>query len=446
MSIQSELLRDGAAIYQKALPADHLTDLRSYGRERADACCQLIPGGSLDSVAAIVSPTIDVYKRAILRGADILTEIGFSDVRWLAGSLVPKWPREVRRIWHVDWWGWESTIDSWRTTPPQIGILMYIDDARLDNGALLVLPGSHRREIIGHHEIWESRDSWPTEKALPVPAGDAVLLDPRILHAVTANTTCLQRLCMTLWYMLDFSNLTMETRATSMQSIGGRSFAELGPLCPTFTNGNFTDHCFPFVKKPQFPLTFSRIEALANSVGGSDAWYYGVAAAKAPLRIMDIGVHSGHSLLAMVRGAAWAGEVRDVSLVGIHVETDCVDDTVTAASNLMPIQFRQFRMNTRDFNSVGAVLRGMKFEYEHGSHGAYDIIHVDGDHSPEGIEAEIRIADAWIKPSGVILVDDVDIAHVAAAVTRFAKRIGVEPVLLPTKHGTVMIDVRKRTR
>lgn len=453
MEARNALLRDGAAIYKNALPAELLEPLREFTRKEVESFT--LKPGQKDADAAPVYPDVPLYNQVIQRGAALLTELGFRDVRWLSAALIPKWQGEGRRGWHIDWWGWEGTADTYREDPPQIGILFYIDDAHMDTGALLVAPGSHRRQVPDHFNVWESWEPYAKELALSADAGDAVLLDPRALHAVTGNTRLPIRNCLTMWYLIDFAKLSKGTRATAMLS-GAASDGfknALGPLNPDFNDGDFRDFYFPHCKKPQFPITNERIDALRGgrsdrAVVGSAArpedgfldehstysWYFGIGAAKAPGRIVEFGVKFGYSLIAMAKGAQWAG--MEPSLQGIDAEADgfeCIETALLNIHNETNLPTIIHKENTLTMNPD--VLKPTA-----------DIIHIDADHSQEGIARELYLAEMFIKPNGLILVDDVDIGYIHEAAVGLAFRCGIDPIFLPTQHGLMLIDMSKRTR
>jgi ectoine hydroxylase-related dioxygenase (phytanoyl-CoA dioxygenase family) len=59
---------------------------------------------------------------------------------------------------------------------------LHLDDCSAENGALQVLPGSHRSGLLNAEEISRWRENVaPT--ALEIPAGGAILMKPLLLHA-----------------------------------------------------------------------------------------------------------------------------------------------------------------------------------------------------------------------------------------------------------------------
>lgn len=74
-----------------------------------------------------------------------------------------------------------------------VGILNYAVDTDLVNGALHVVPGSHRLGVLKHIDTFShlglSEQEWPWEKALPVTgkAGDAILFHVKTIHGSKQN-------------------------------------------------------------------------------------------------------------------------------------------------------------------------------------------------------------------------------------------------------------------
>lgn len=446
------LLADGAEVIRNAMPMEDILALRTHCTQAVESY-RLKPGQK-DSAAAPVSPTEPVFLKAIQYGASLLQERGYSDVRFLAGALIPKWNGEGRRGFHVDGFLWEDSADAWREVPPQVGLLFYLDDAMANTGALIIVPHSHRREVIGHHLYWETWDSHPHEVQLEAKAGDAVLLDPRCMHAVTANTETPLRMCLTLWFLIDFEKLEGRTRATTMLSIPPDFKPLLGPLCPEYGG---PEKYFPHCKKPQFPITLSRIQALRNGrtdeqiVGtaaqpGDDfikqfetySYLFGIGAAKAPRRILEIGTRYAYGIIALAKGTMWAGVTPEV--IAVDCEADGIASNAIAIENVKRetgLDLYLINANTQNVADTNAKINGR---------GTMDIVVIDGDHSPQGILNEISIAMMWAKPNALLLIDDCDVPHVRAAAGALALDLGITPLDIPTQHSLCVIDLKKRSK
>lgn len=74
-----------------------------------------------------------------------------------------------------------------------VGILNYVVDTDLVNGALHVVPGSHRLGQLKHIDTFShlglAEDEWPWESALPVTgkAGDAIFFNVKTVHGSKQN-------------------------------------------------------------------------------------------------------------------------------------------------------------------------------------------------------------------------------------------------------------------
>jgi len=71
-------------------------------------------------------------------------------------------------------------------------VRVHLDDADASNGALAVLPGTHREGILDDDRIRELRDT--VEPVLcEASAGDALLMRPLLLHASGRSTSTRRR-------------------------------------------------------------------------------------------------------------------------------------------------------------------------------------------------------------------------------------------------------------
>lgn len=163
------------------------------------------------------------------------------------------------------------------------------------------------------------------------------------------------------------------------------------------------------------------------------AWYRAVAAAKRPERILELGVRYGYALLAMALGA---GKTRPL-LIGIDSEFDGIASNFIASKNLHMYPHEIIKVDTQNCLKVTQYLT-----YETAQN--FDIIHVDGNHSPDGIKNELALAAAWIAPDGWILVDDIDTPHVLREALQFAVKHELNSVRIPTFHNMLLLDMGSR--
>jgi phytanoyl-CoA hydroxylase len=74
-----------------------------------------------------------------------------------------------------------------------VGVLSYVVDTDLQNGALHVVPGSHRMGVLDHVDTFShlglDEDEWPWERAVPIigQAGDAIFFHVRCIHGSQEN-------------------------------------------------------------------------------------------------------------------------------------------------------------------------------------------------------------------------------------------------------------------
>jgi ectoine hydroxylase-related dioxygenase (phytanoyl-CoA dioxygenase family) len=152
--------------------------------------------------------------------------IGARDPRWIAAYVSTKAPHSPALWWHQDWWCWDHPI-SYRRAAAQVAVLCYLGDTQAQNGALRVLPGSHHASAPIHRELPEPHGAAaeslrqdhaamtdvPGQTTLAMRAGDAVVLDYRLLHGTHANQTASRRDCILLSFVPDWAGLPDEIKA-----------------------------------------------------------------------------------------------------------------------------------------------------------------------------------------------------------------------------------------
>jgi ectoine hydroxylase-related dioxygenase (phytanoyl-CoA dioxygenase family) len=68
-----------------------------------------------------------------------------------------------------------------------VTLRLHLDDCPVENGALRVLPGSHRQGVLSREAIRSIGDH--RAQAIPAKAGDALFMRPLMLHASRAAET-----------------------------------------------------------------------------------------------------------------------------------------------------------------------------------------------------------------------------------------------------------------
>jgi ectoine hydroxylase-related dioxygenase (phytanoyl-CoA dioxygenase family) len=143
-----------------------------------------------------IHPVFDEISRlpAIL---DIVAELIGPEIRYQGSKLNMKAAEYGSPVeWHQDFAFYPHTNDD------LLAVGVALDDCTLENGSLLMLPGSHRWPILDHHQdgvfvgaIDVAREGVDVSGAVPVtvPAGGITLHHTRMLHASATNTSPLPR-------------------------------------------------------------------------------------------------------------------------------------------------------------------------------------------------------------------------------------------------------------
>ena len=167
------------------------------------------------------------------------------------------------------------------------------------------------------------------------------------------------------------------------------------------------------------------------------AWYRAIGVAKQPQRILELGVRYGYSLLAM-----GAGSAKLEKIFGVDSEYDGIPSNAIAFSALKKA-FPGIGISLLKEDTVNMRREIVYFATtEYGRpQPPYDIVHVDGNHSPEGLISELEIAESCIAADGWILVDDVDTHHVFKAAVEFTVMHEKNSLVIPTFHGMLLINM-----
>ena len=196
------LLRDGYALLDGFLDATEIpavrADIERLLRAPRDPSCER-PHNTLVPLRWD-DPIVDRLLGDLARTERLRAAIDAGDLRWISGYVSVKHPRSLPLWWHQDWWCWDHPV-SYRREPAQVAVLCYLTDTDAHRGALRVLPGSHARSIplhavlpAAHADPATALDAnhpamaaQPGQATIAVRAGDAVVLDYRLLHGTHAN-------------------------------------------------------------------------------------------------------------------------------------------------------------------------------------------------------------------------------------------------------------------
>lgn len=194
-------------------------------RLRPGPSCTSRPGNELISLRWC-DPVVSMLLASGERMARIRAMLGARDLRWLSAYVSGKPPRSPPLWWHQDWWCWDHPV-SFRSAAAQVAVLCYLVDTDERNGALRVLPGSHRQATPLHRALPEPHGdtaarlpidhpamrNCPGQATVPAKAGDAVILDYRLLHGTHANRTDRWRDSVLLSFLPDWAGLPDDLRA-----------------------------------------------------------------------------------------------------------------------------------------------------------------------------------------------------------------------------------------
>ena len=120
----------------------------------------------------------------------IVTQLIGPDIRTNGDKLNMKLPEGGSPVeWHQDWAFYPHTNDNLLS----VGIAM--DDMMLENGCLLVIPGSHKGPLYSHHQdgvfVGAVTDSFDRNEAVPLElkAGGITIHHVRMLHGSVPNNS-----------------------------------------------------------------------------------------------------------------------------------------------------------------------------------------------------------------------------------------------------------------
>jgi hypothetical protein len=177
-----------------------------------------------------------------VRMESLRTKSHADDLRWISGYISIKESRSPALWWHQDWWCWDHKV-SYQPAAAQTAVLCYLAETTPNNGALRVLPGSHHKAspihaLLPDPETHATEDLAPTHAAmsnlggqvtLSMKAGDAALIDYRLLHGTHANSSDVRRECIILNFTPSWRHLPEDIRAHLISHTAQPSAKEIVP-------------------------------------------------------------------------------------------------------------------------------------------------------------------------------------------------------------------------
>jgi ectoine hydroxylase-related dioxygenase (phytanoyl-CoA dioxygenase family) len=226
--VTDALTRDGFAVLERFVAPHEVAALRA--EVDAVLSAPLAPGCERphNTLAPLRwdDPIVERVLSAPARMRALAHAVAGRDLRWISGYVSVKDARSGPLWWHQDWWCWEHPV-TYRRAAAQVAVLCYLSDTDADRGALRVLPGSHRRSTPLHaalpeaharpagdlHPDHEAVADHPGQVTLALGAGDAVVIDYRLLHATHANRGDVRRDCVLLSFVPSWRDLPEDVRA-----------------------------------------------------------------------------------------------------------------------------------------------------------------------------------------------------------------------------------------
>jgi hypothetical protein len=174
---------------------------------------------------------VDLVLEGARRRREVATVIGADDLRWISGYISTKEGHTPPLWWHQDWWCWDHPV-TLRPAAAQVLLLCYLSDTNAGKGALRVLPGSHRASVALHGKLRDAHaqgarlpldhaalGDQPSQVTLSAKAGDAVVLDYRLLHGTHPNHSAERRDCLLLSFTPSWRRLDADIRAHLIQHL-----------------------------------------------------------------------------------------------------------------------------------------------------------------------------------------------------------------------------------
>lgn len=198
------------------------------------------------SLGSIVPIEMDKELYALSCDRDVISrleKILGLNLRFHVGVIFSKPSGSPRTFMHQDCIAW-SEARLHESSTNHIQLLWYLKDTSHENGALRVIPGSHRNH---HrlHELWQSAvatydnnprmltmalraytpslswayEDYEDELTVNAKAGDLIVIDTRMFHAAHANQSDRERTLITLGFFSDFERYSDAFRAGITQEV-----------------------------------------------------------------------------------------------------------------------------------------------------------------------------------------------------------------------------------
>jgi hypothetical protein len=191
-------------------------------------------------------PIVRLLLKSDTRIQALTDALRADDLKWISGYVSVKEAHSPPLWWHQDWWCWDHPA-TYQPTASQVALLCYLADTTAENGALRVLPGSHLKSTPIHAVLPEAHGAsaeelrpehaafsdLPGQLTLCLRAGNAVVIDYRLLHSTHGNYCDTRRDCILLSFTPCWKALPVDIRAHLIAHPAQPSDAERTSGSPT---------------------------------------------------------------------------------------------------------------------------------------------------------------------------------------------------------------------
>lgn len=156
-------------------------------------------------------------------------------------------------------------------------------------------------------------------------------------------------------------------------------------------------------------------------------WYYSIGLVFQPLKILEFGTRNGYSLLTMIKGAEYRGkQTKDIELWSYDAEIDL------PGSQQRCKNFFTERGHKCVFNIIKTEdIEGLSIE-------GVDLVHIDANHTPDGVYHECWLGFNSLKVGGHLLVDDYKYNVVFEGANRFRDEYALKSISFDSQNGLLL--------
>lgn len=226
--ITSDFRVDGFALLEAFVDKTELEEIQSLVKSTLTVATQSActrPHNTLQPLRwndATISFLLGSERRVQM----LIDALHAKDLKWISGYVSIKEAHSPPLWWHQDWWCWEHPA-TYQPAALQIALLCYLGNTTAENGALRVLPGSHLKSRPIHAVLPEAHGATagqldlehpafrdlPGQVTLSLRAGDAVVVDYRLLHGTHGNRRDSRRECILLSFAPCWRTLPIDIKA-----------------------------------------------------------------------------------------------------------------------------------------------------------------------------------------------------------------------------------------